>query len=928
MSSPSVFVLGSPDAFEICISPNTKLAPNFPKDKSFRTPFAARTTRWAQDERFYTMFVPEKGHYDSTLLGPLAAWASPIVEYFDDRSSERKTYGLSDDVVNAWRTLEECLHHCDHALRSWGRTTFPSDIIYPHSPSSYQYFRRSNERHEVQAAVNFARAAFLPLAALVSFQICLLDSQTPPFEQSFDEHGDGRGSWNSQSWRCRLPQLGLMHPTVVDLLSSSWVGDPLWSEQRVGALVDFTSHKPLKWLERYPSIVSIAGSRLPIWFFYGVHPERCSGNTFAQQIYAPLQSEVNKQIARAVLRFGKRCDLSAYSSGHWGSPSPGLSPDLLDIDVPTPGAPEPEPGSRQHSGEDIWEFLKRDADYASQKMMDESDGARQRRLYREQAELGKTYPTLKGPRVYHWVRTQGYWTRRRVEPMKYRALWDDTQPDHRRYNSVTNEWDVSLLLGPGDLDSSYQGWDAEVFLSSSSLTLEGEFGDDEHAANIGLEVAHCRSRSRSNTPGVRDRIRSRSPRPVQHGSHATSLRSTRPGRDVTERIVDLSASVLLREDIYSDITAPTQELLPALAARYGFRPTITSPFCSVIDLHLKKALRILVELPHDMASTPRMRSIPDFVTALSNSASNETALTPCDPPCDFWDLTPGSIHHDGLRSAVGTIALRVVDAEGETLYFIAYAASASWCLAVMTAIDAVEIARRRWGPKAEDIVHELVARGISFRILWPLGAAPSPARPAPTLRPIGGWVGLGYRDATYKPVGMDYQLYIDRRRAIINGPRAAAALAKGGIVWRLVYEELEPGESLLERHYSDQNTVLRVGENSYETCAISDEELNCICGVYRIYADSTNSAASESSWWPKYSTWKNSGMDVGYWTKMNEEWFVHRREQLQAAIREGSNEALTLRTATDWRRKLRYESKSQTAFLRVVEGSSRLLFDA
>ncbi|GJF00474.1 hypothetical protein PsYK624_167620 [Phanerochaete sordida] len=776
------------------------------------------------------MFVPENNHYNSTLLAPLSVWATPIVEYLEESKSKRKTYGLSADAVKEWHKLEDCLHHCQHVLTCWGRMLFPTDIVQPRSPSSYRFDARFATHRDAKRAIGLARAAFLPLAAIVSYFICRLDHDIPAFERSFDDHGNQTVCWHSMSWRCRLPELGVMHPTTVDLLSSSWVGDPSWSQRRVGAFVDLTSSDSVQWLHDYRSIKRVAAESLPIWLFYGDRPEKCTTERIAQDIYLPLRAQVEVALCQRELSiFLLHSDSIRPEGPSSQSTADGPQPPALAPDVP-----EPESGSRQHSGEDIWEFLKRDANQTSQKMMNESDGVRQRRQHREQAEREKTYPTLKGPRVYHWVRTQGYWIRRRVEPMKYRALWDATQPDHRRYNSVTNEWDVSLLLGPGEVDSSYEGWDAEVTLSTSSARFEEDFGDDEDVATIGLDVADGRSRSRSNTVGVRDRIRSQSPRHSQHGLHATSLRS--PEHDLTGCVALVPEASVVNKDIYSDVTAPVEELLPALAARYGFKPTITPPSSSPTDRGLIRALRILAELPREMASTPRMRSIPDFVTALSNSASNETALAPSDPPCDFWDLTPGSIHHDELRSAVGAIALRVVDAEGDTLYFIAYAASASWCLAVMTAIDAVEIARRRWGPKAEDIVHELVARGISFRILWPLGAAPPPARPAPTLRPIGGWVGLGYRDATYKPVGMDYQLYIDRRRAIINGPRAAAALAKGGIVWRLVYEELEPGESLLERHYSDQNTVLRVGENAYETCAISDEELNCICGVYRIYA--------------------------------------------------------------------------------------------
>ena len=63
---------------------------------------------------------------------------------------------------------------------------------------------------------------------------------------------------------------------------------------------------------------------------------------------------------------------------------------------------------------------------------------------------------------------------------------------------------------------------------------------------------------------------------------------------------------------------------------------------------------------------------------------------------------------------------------------------------------------------------------------------------------------------------------------------------------------------------------------------------------------------SEKSWWPKQSTWKVSGLNVGHWSRDCETWYQMRLE----AIRENLDET-PLRTAADWRRSLKFNHKSQ-----------------
>ena len=60
-------------------------------------------------------------------------------------------------------------------------------------------------------------------------------------------------------------------------------------------------------------------------------------------------------------------------------------------------------------------------------------------------------------------------------------------------------------------------------------------------------------------------------------------------------------------------------------------------------------------------------------------------------------------------------------------------------------------------------------------------------------------------------------------------------------------------------------------------------------------------------------------MDVGYWTRQNEEWFVARRSLLEDAVHTGDTAALQLRTAQQWRKALRYEAKRTRKFHAEIE---------
>jgi hypothetical protein len=141
------------------------------------------------------------------------------------------------------------------------------------------------------------------------------------------------------------------------------------------------------------------------------------------------------------------------------------------------------------------------------------------------------------------------------------------------------------------------------------------------------------------------------------------------------------------------------------------------------------------------------------------------------------------------------------------------------------------------------------------------------------------------------------------REQFFKLPHSRAALLAGGIVWRLALEAICPGIALMGpsdtvAHFGD---VLQSPDGPLVDDSLTEEELNLICGVYDVYTGELTSVfmifprlilvsgprgmrTSHSSWWPKQSTWVNSGYNVGYWTAECEKWFQWRLHRILAGI--------------------------------------------
>jgi hypothetical protein len=138
-----------------------------------------------------------------------------------------------------------------------------------------------------------------------------------------------------------------------------------------------------------------------------------------------------------------------------------------------------------------------------------------------------------------------------------------------------------------------------------------------------------------------------------------------------------------------------------------------------------------------------------------------------------------------------------------------------------------------WGPDPQEIIFHLLQHGVEFRICIRdrRGAEPQPPL-------VGGYSGLGYRPVGYKPALPDFDAYETLRRHFFLSPRGRAALFAGGIIGRLARMEVPEARACLGPSAEVFSTGVRLWDGrsamAYWDDALTDEEIDLICGVYEI----------------------------------------------------------------------------------------------
>jgi hypothetical protein len=224
--------------------------------------------------------------------------------------------------------------------------------------------------------------------------------------------------------------------------------------------------------------------------------------------------------------------------------------------------------------------------------------------------------------------------------------------------------------------------------------------------------------------------------------------------------------------------------------------------------------------------------IKDFVTALLKSENTGEHV-----PGKFWDLSVSNRWFLGSQNAFVDIDKCLYG--NQILYVLRPrnlhpSRDTAWKLALPDAASALECVRRRLGPHTVSLAENLVERGIQFftlsRVL--VGSVP-------TSHDVShDDISLGYRPIGYTPHLADYAVYRCSLARFLHQPQARAALLKGGIVWRLAREFLDNDVVLMgpsQNALHGMLGVFRYGDTNFCDDELTDEEMDLICGVYKVY---------------------------------------------------------------------------------------------
>lgn len=348
--------------------------------------------------------------------------------------------------------------------------------------------------------------------------------------------------------------------------------------------------------------------------------------------------------------------------------------------------------------------------------------------------------------------------------------------------------------------------------------------------------------------------------------------------------------------------------LAFLYRRYGFlsvEPTTTPP--DVLQTARSNIRRAVGLTPEGLDAG--VTYIKQFVTRILQGQL----------PDGHCDLTPDSPDNERFPlSAWGTVdrILEVVVPDlGDTVVYAYTPRDDRNKILIHDILTVIELGRMKVQTNRASIIDYLLRSGSRFTVLserteqvdtTDVHVLTSPTRPE-------HWKG----DAD------DYRAYMSRLGTFFaQRPRvAAAALAQGGIAWRLAVEVLGLDIDLVLNGavFTGESSAIAVA-NFPQWCHDVDEgEWFFLVGGYDILTGSfrlfhTQSFANANtgnglqtrdiSWWPKINVWNGCGLDLGCWTPQCEQWFQRRLERILSGTERPQG-------TSRWKKNLRYEKETR-----------------
>ena len=381
-------------------------------------------------------------------------------------------------------------------------------------------------------------------------------------------------------------------------------------------------------------------------------------------------------------------------------------------------------------------------------------------------------------------------------------LWYDIPNTHKRYNGFDNEWDICMEFDPSEPE----------FVYSEDL-LEIEKDMYSRGASKGKEKVE---------EGEEGEVFESKP----HKLTEIGPMPPQPKEFWRDDIVSVYGEGVDHED---ETTPKFSETLDQIVyERYGY-DCDEAESTSFPEVHQEEWKKFGANLIMDDCSRVIGKKGPllKFFAQLLDQPAEHIIMP--------WDLSSQS--KAPLRRTIGqhiNINLHTID--GKVMYVIRPATHTpgptTWELVVEDPITALQCLRR-FMPDVISITRYLISRGIPCNTFLPRMSLERLSVPTHPSIPLS----LGIRPRNYIPDAADYSAYQAIRDDFLRQPRGRAALLKGGIIWRLAMEYVDPGRVIAgPTGNSVTGHTLRFPNNHvYCDDNLTEDELDLICGVYKVY---------------------------------------------------------------------------------------------
>ncbi|KAJ7090504.1 hypothetical protein C8R44DRAFT_957522 [Mycena epipterygia] len=897
-----------------------------PIDSSTINPLL-RQPRYLSFTHPYLMFIPR--HY---------AWRDELFEAFNCPRHKLpiiqdgdKGFTLQRDVAETWLRIEVCLRALGREMLQLAPNRLLRPLVNPwFFPSRFKFMQHFGNEASARFATWRSIENFLPLLGYVSMGFWVM--------QCWEYEELDKGA-EPPDWRSIVAEKTKIHPVFLDYLQESVVGN--WKEERVGTLYRIQAPEEVHYKEREGrreiewllGTIMHSGFPIPVYLSWGKLPREISSVDVpaAFRWVAPDAKELECLASpHAQLKFS-RWSINSVSGMWYRDPytapvapapsSPSLSTDSTLAVAPAPFPPLP-PHSQQKKNESIQAFFIRRREANQKTMAKENHVDRQRRTQR--ADHAKRGGVPSKARVFVWEEQDGHYIRQPGGRGAYAQLWDEYPHSQRRFDPISNEWDLCELFADND----------PVFGETSNADRNDE-DDDDDDDDDDYDMDH--------------------PTFPQNIDIASRLARDDNSMEVvqTQRLQNLEMvsidDVPEDEDLGPDFTEsdlPTYDLAEAskkcvnlLYLKFGFAPRTEKPEYEPCARTLLGVLQmrfgfVLPQSPEKFVARdpPKAPLKPELVAKVVGMAdiggqlASEKGLAnilgvffgQCIKARSVHDIDRFLLdYHQSQRFPRGNQFFEIRrehlksmhDPSQYDYYYVVCKPGSgigSEVLLIPRATDALEVLRQGWGPDIRDVSRHFLARGIPFWHAY-VSAEIMPEREMPASlkhRPKGFKAdissGLGLRPEEHVFDEYDYNAYVTQRDLrLLHTPRGFIALQYGGVIGRLARSEVSDDEFF--RGFNDD--MYDVGgclwdgssPHAYWHNRLSDHEIDLLCGVYHVatgqrktrdkgqgkqehgQGQSETEQTGIISWWPRPNAWARGSLDGAWWTPQCEDDFYVKR---------------------------------------------------